>query len=107
MAIGLATTKESGLVIYVLGFIAVITVVLGASVLVITWKDPSRLMLGEVTGREFTAIQTLRMGDNVSGERAERIIGPSPIEATPASGHRQKQLEESTTEGDEPNGDET
>jgi len=74
-AVGLANTDKSGLVPYILVFIAVITVALGVAVLVITWKDPSRLMLGQVSGREYAAIRYIAQGDDASGERLERLLG--------------------------------
>lgn len=39
------------------------------SVLYINLRDPSRLMLGRVTGSEYAEIQHLRLGDSQSGER--------------------------------------
>jgi hypothetical protein len=54
---------------WILGFDALITVALGAAILVITWKDPSRLMLGQLTGREYESIRRLHMGDDQIGER--------------------------------------
>lgn len=82
-AIGLATTKEADLVVYVLIFIAVITVAFGIVLLVITWKDPSRLMLGPMSGREYAALRYILQGDDSSGERIERLLGPPVIEAAP------------------------
>jgi hypothetical protein len=78
--VGLVSSSQSGLVVYVLGFIGLITVALCVAVLVITWKDPSRLMLGEVSGREYAALRYIKVGDDVSGERAERILSGSIID---------------------------
>jgi len=54
--IALASTDSSGAIPYVLGFIGVLTVALIIAILAITWKDPTRLMLGQITGREYAAI---------------------------------------------------
>ena len=77
--VALASTDSSGAIPYVLGFVALITVALSIAILVITWKDPTRLMLGQITGREYAAIRReLTYGDDLSGERRATIIeGPS------------------------------
>jgi hypothetical protein len=72
--------------IFVLFFFLVVL-----AVVMIAWKDPSKLMLGQITGRDYVLIQQLTMGDNVSGDRtdnivvnmgklldAEQIVDPSP-----------------------------
>jgi hypothetical protein len=43
------------------------------SVLVITMKDPSRLMLGQISGRDYAEIQKVTLGDSSSGERVESV----------------------------------
>jgi hypothetical protein len=80
--LGLTTTESDDLIVYVLIFIAVVTLALGLAVLVITWKDPSRLMLGQITGREYAAIRHLTLGDDVSGERVATILGADTVEGT-------------------------
>lgn len=75
VVIALVSTGSSSLIPYVLAFIGLMTVVLGAAVLVITWKDPTRLMLGQITGREYAAIRReLTFGDSESGERKTTFI---------------------------------
>jgi hypothetical protein len=74
-AIALVSTGSSGLIPFVLGFGAIVTVALGGAILVITWKDPSRLMLGQITGHEYAAIRReLTFGDDVSGERKTTVV---------------------------------
>ena len=77
--VALASADSSGAIPYVLGFVAAITVALGVAILVITWKDPTRLMLGQITGREYAAIRReLTYGDDISGERKATVIeGPA------------------------------
>lgn len=102
VAIGLATSNKSELVIYILIFAALATVALGVAVVVITWKDPSRLMLGQVTGREYAAIRYITQGDDTSGERVERILGPPVIEAPDTATQPRAQIEPPATEPPEP-----
>lgn len=73
-------TARSGLVGFVLLFAALITVALGVAVVTIAWKDGSRLMLGPVTAREYAAIRYIKMGDDASGERVERLLSGGPVE---------------------------
>jgi hypothetical protein len=43
------------------------------SVIVITVKDPSKLMLGQISGRDYAEIQKITLGDSSSGERVESV----------------------------------
>ncbi|MEE6273333.1 hypothetical protein V2J56_08230 [Georgenia sp. MJ206] len=44
-------------------------------------KDPSRLMLGQITGTEYAAIHSTTLGDSTRGER-EAIVGAGvPLQA--------------------------
>ena len=75
VVVALVSTGSSGLIPWVLGFIATVTLILGAAVLVITWKDPTRLMLGQITGREYAAIRReLTFGDSESGEQRTTLL---------------------------------
>jgi hypothetical protein len=67
-------TSSDGPIPFILLFDALITVALGAAILVITWKDPSRLMLGPVTGREYESIRRLHLGDNRVGEHRQPVV---------------------------------
>jgi hypothetical protein len=63
------------LVVFGVIFIAIIAVVLTFS-----WKDPSKLMLGQITGREYAVIQRLTLGDSNAGEHIDNlVIGVSEI----------------------------
>jgi hypothetical protein len=42
-------------------------------VVVITMKDPSKLMLGQISGRDYAEIQKVTLGDSSSGERVESV----------------------------------
>jgi hypothetical protein len=57
------------LIIFIVIFIAIVVVVL-----VISWKDPSKLMLGQITGREYVAIQRLTLGDSNAGEHIDSLV---------------------------------
>lgn len=57
------------LIVFVILFILVIS-----AVLLIGWKDPSKLMLGQITGRDYALIQRLTLGDSNAGERVQDVI---------------------------------
>jgi hypothetical protein len=77
VVIALVSTGSSGLIPWVLAFAATITIALSVAVLTITWKDPTRLMLGQITGREYAAIRReLTFGDDVSGEHRTQLTEP-------------------------------
>ncbi len=65
-----ATGVSTYLIPWLLGFGALIVVAVLVGVFVVMLKDPSRLMLGQVSGREYAEIQQVRLGDSVRGERA-------------------------------------
>jgi hypothetical protein len=70
----LAETKTATYLIpWVLGFGALVFVMLVAGVFVITLTDPSKLMLGQITGSEYVAIHQAVLGDSLTGERLEVI----------------------------------
>jgi hypothetical protein len=93
------------LILYVLIFVALITLGLGTSLLVITWKDPSRLMLGQVSAREHAALRYIRQGDNLSGELVERLLeipvgGSSVVDQTRQLDEGSSTTEEHSNEGE-------
>jgi hypothetical protein len=57
-------------------FLGVLTAFVVIGVYIVMIKDPSKLMLGTITGKEYSEIQQLTQGDNVSGERIEMILPP-------------------------------
>jgi hypothetical protein len=81
--VALVSTGSSSLIPWVLIFAAAITIALGVAIITITWKDPSRLMLGQITGREYAAIRReLTFGDDVSGEHRTSLVEPQgPLDA--------------------------
>lgn len=46
--------------------------------------DPSKLMLGQVTGHEYAEIQRVVLGDSTTGERATPILDASVVADEPA-----------------------
>lgn len=60
-----------GLVLPVLGYLGVLIVAVLLFVCVAAWKDPTMLMLGQVTGEAYLANKKLTMGDSSAGEYQE------------------------------------
>jgi uncharacterized membrane protein len=54
-------------------FIAIFLFVL-ISVMIIALKDPSKLMLGQISGSDYAEIQRMTLGDSSSGERVESVV---------------------------------
>jgi hypothetical protein len=63
---------------WILGFDGALTVLMLATVFLIVWKDPMRLMLGQITGSEFIQHRRLVMGDSTAGEEPETILVQLP-----------------------------
>lgn len=78
--IGLVASDSAQYIPFVLGFDALVTVGLGTAVIVIAWKDPSRLMLGQITASEYAKIRRLHLGDSQQGEHAARVVGTTLLE---------------------------
>src|ERR1700678_2325646 len=75
----LATTRVSTFLIpWLLGFAGLNVFMLLAGVFIITLIDPSKLMLGQITGTEYAQIHRVMLGDSDSGQRLEATIGPVP-----------------------------
>jgi len=71
------------LIPYVLGSAAVLAILITMSVVVINYKRPQSLMLGEITGTEYAAIErTVLLGDSRQGERA--VVTHEPVSGTPS-----------------------
>jgi hypothetical protein len=65
----LATTEVyTEAIPYLLGFGALLLVLLLGGVFAVTLADPSKLMLGQVTGMEYAEIQRVQLGDSRTGE---------------------------------------
>lgn len=63
-----SSEKTVDYVPYVLGFSALVVVALLTTVVTAMVKDPTRLMLGQITGREYIDHRRLTLGDSTSGE---------------------------------------
>ena len=77
----LAVTHRAGADGYVIGglaFIGSLVLLIVVGVFVVMVRDPSRLMLGTISGSEYHMIQQLTQGDSLSGERKE-TIAPRPL----------------------------
>jgi hypothetical protein len=94
MVIGLVASDSAGYIPWVLGFGAAITVALGAAVIIIAWKDPSRLMLGPITANEYTNIRRLHLGDDQQGEHSARVIGATLVDDERAVSEEESQTSE-------------
>lgn len=72
VAVAIALVGDSlTLVAIILAFIALFAIGLVVTVMRQTARDPSALMLGEITGTEYEAIRRLTLGDSSAGERVE------------------------------------
>jgi hypothetical protein len=75
-AVGLAFALSgvSSLHYLIVGFVVFVLLLVcacGGVVVFFAWKDPSKLMLGQVTAQDYIAIQKHTMGDDVYGEYVE------------------------------------
>ncbi|MGB2710663.1 MAG: hypothetical protein WBC33_04040 [Conexibacter sp.] len=64
------------LVAPILIFDAVLVVLLLIGVFVVSLIDPTRLMLGQITGRDYIENRRLTMGDSRSGEHMTMFLEP-------------------------------
>jgi hypothetical protein len=70
----LARTSEFHALVYiVLGVTLAFALGIVGSVLLIALKDPTKLMLGQVSGKEFIEYQRLTQGDSLAGEFVETV----------------------------------
>lgn len=76
VAVGLLVRANGpeGTVVGVLIFGGVIATLLITAVFVLTVLDPSKLMLGQVTGTEYAEIQRVTLGDSSTGERTAALL---------------------------------
>jgi hypothetical protein len=103
---------KTGLIPWLLGFAGVVFVALVGAVLVIALVDPSKLMLGRVTGSEYAEIQRLTLGDSRAGERelpvtqagrgAPIVLGELPPGGNASSADEPADTESSTDGEDHP-----
>jgi hypothetical protein len=70
----LATQHELRYIIpWVLGFGAIVLVLLIAVVVAINVRAPMKLQLGQITGRELIEYERMTLGDSISGEYIEEF----------------------------------
>jgi hypothetical protein len=77
------------LVAPILVFVGAVIVLILLGVFAVTLKDPTKLQLGQITGREYIEAQRLTLGDSNSGEFIETlpVLGGEATDAT-ATGTR-------------------
>ena len=68
----------------ILLFVAALIVIVLVGVFVTAWKDPTILMLGEVSGEAFIENRRLSLGDSIRGEQIEEIKLEVPCAGQPA-----------------------
>lgn len=66
-----------GFVAPILIFLAVVFVVTLLGVFITAWKDPTILMLGQVSGEVYLEVHRQQLGDSSSGEYAEKMAFPA------------------------------
>jgi hypothetical protein len=72
----LATTKTAlHLIPWLLAFVGLIVLLLLGGVFAVTLSNPSKLMLGQVSGTEYAEIHRAVIGDSLSGKKVI-TIGP-------------------------------
>lgn len=86
------------LILPILAFVGLGVVVLVGIVLRLAQKDPTPLVLGEMTGEDWIAHKRLVMGDSLRGERIESPIQPGE-EEPPAEAEDPLELPRHTGEG--------
>ena len=61
----------------ILIFVALIIVLVLIGVFITAWKDPTILMLGQVSGEVYVEFHKQRLGDSTSGEYSEKVLLPA------------------------------
>lgn len=65
------------------------------AVLRIAWTDPSRLMLGQVTGTEYAEIRRVQLGDSVTGFHEEAVpVGGTRAAIALSTGEEVQEVEQ-------------
>jgi hypothetical protein len=82
-AVGILASNKvaTSLIPWLLGFAALLVLLLLTGVFIVTLIDPSKLMLGQITGTEYANIHRIVLGDSDSGQRLETVQAV-PTEAT-------------------------
>jgi hypothetical protein len=77
----LASAKiETFLIPWLLGFAGAMILLLLLGVFIVTLIDPSKLMLGQITGTEYADIHRITLGDSDSGGRRVEAVNIVPSE---------------------------
>ena len=75
VVVSLATTGAADwLIPWVLGIGFTCAVAYAVAVFMVAKNDPSKLMLGQVTGQEYAEIQRVVLGDSTTGERTTPVF---------------------------------
>ena len=61
---------------YVLGFDALLVLIVVVAVLTFAWKDPTRLLVGQSNTQDLIAYRDVNLGDSASGVRRETLAPP-------------------------------
>ncbi len=79
-AIAVLASSKVGtwLIPWLLVFLAVLVVALIGGVFILNARDPSKLMLGQITGTEYAVINRASLGDSLTGERVEMLLTQQP-----------------------------
>ncbi|HEU5142976.1 MAG TPA: hypothetical protein VFU04_07460 [Solirubrobacterales bacterium] len=81
----LATDKDLHYLIpWVLGFGGIALIGVMAVVIAMNFRDPTKLQLGRVTGREFLAYQRVTKGDSIAGEYIDKVPAPAAALINPS-----------------------
>jgi hypothetical protein len=72
------------LIPWVLGFAGIALISLLGVVVTMNVRDPTKLQLGEVKGKDFLEHQQITRGDSIAGEYVESVPGAATIEPIPA-----------------------
>ena len=67
------TGTATDLIPWVLGFGGLVLLLVLVGVFIVTLIDPSKLMLGHVTGSEYAEIHRVALGDSGAGEKLEIV----------------------------------
>jgi hypothetical protein len=67
------------LIVPILVFAALLVVAVLVGVFITAWKDPTVLMLGQISGEVFIENRRLTLGDHMSGEYSEDVAVPRRV----------------------------
>lgn len=91
-AIGLVVASDhagtQGAIPWILGFVGLVFLLIVGGIFAVMLRDPSKLMLGQITGEEYAQIRRMTLGDSRSGEQVvvEQVGMGQPKSLPPATG---------------------